>query len=151
MDGPDYPPESWGVEYIVIPGDPAKLETWQQLDYLLAGEWKTEDGRALRLGAVCIDSGGHHTAQVYAFCEAREWFLPSGRWTGSCATRRSRRRWTRGSRWRRWRNGSRPACIPCGGLGGSGCEGESGLGAFRGRGPGKPPAEWLIWSLQAVT
>lgn len=71
MDGPDYPPESWGVDYIVIPGDPAKLETWQQLDYLLAGEWRTEDGRSLRLGAVCIDSGGHHTAQVYAFCEAR--------------------------------------------------------------------------------
>ena len=52
MDGPDYPPESWGVDYIVIPGDPAKLETWQQLDYLLAGEWKTEDGRSLRLGGL---------------------------------------------------------------------------------------------------
>lgn len=68
----DEPPESWGVEYQVLRGDPARNEVWTQLDTLLQGEWRCEDNRLLRISAACIDSGGHHTAQVYAFCEARK-------------------------------------------------------------------------------
>lgn len=68
----DRPPESWGVEYQVLRGDPARMEVWNQLDELLKTEWRTEDGRTLRIQAVCVDSGGHHTAQTYAFCEARK-------------------------------------------------------------------------------
>jgi phage terminase large subunit GpA-like protein len=60
--------ESWGCEYISIYGDPAKAEIWAELDEILKREWTTEDGRQLRLGAVCIDSGGHHTEEVYRFC-----------------------------------------------------------------------------------
>lgn len=71
QEGRDHPPESWGVEYRVITGDPAKQSTWSDLDAFLLGTWTTETGRTLRIGAVCIDSGGHHTAQVYAFCETR--------------------------------------------------------------------------------
>lgn len=68
----DEPPESWGVEYQVLRGDPARLDVWNQLDAVLLGEWHCEDRRTLRIGAACVDSGGHHTAQVYAFCEARK-------------------------------------------------------------------------------
>lgn len=72
QDGRDSPPESWGVEYLVLRGDPARMEVWNQLDDILKREYRTEDGRALRISAACVDSGGHHTAQVYAFCEARK-------------------------------------------------------------------------------
>jgi phage terminase large subunit GpA-like protein len=65
------PPESWGIEYRVFQGDPAQTAVWQDLDAWLLDDWRTADGRALRVGAACIDSGGHHTAQVYAFCAAR--------------------------------------------------------------------------------
>lgn len=63
--------ESWGVEDIALYGDPAKGEIWRELDEILAREWVTEDGRRLRLGAVAIDSGGHHTGEVYRFCDKK--------------------------------------------------------------------------------
>jgi phage terminase large subunit GpA-like protein len=68
----DEPPESWGVEYQVLRGNPAQMEVWTQLDGVLMSEWRTEDNRRLRVSAACVDSGGHHTAQVYAFCEQRK-------------------------------------------------------------------------------
>jgi phage terminase large subunit GpA-like protein len=63
--------ESWGVEVIVLHGDPAKPEIWEDLDEITLREWRTEDGRLLRLGAVAIDTGGHHADQVYKFCTPR--------------------------------------------------------------------------------
>jgi phage terminase large subunit GpA-like protein len=63
--------ESWGVEVIVLHGDPAKPEIWEELDEITLREWRTEDGRLLRLGAVGIDTGGHYADQVYKFCTPR--------------------------------------------------------------------------------
>jgi len=68
----DSPPESWGVEYHVLSGDPARTGVWGDLDTLLMQDWTTDDGRKLRIQAACVDSGGHHTSQVYAWCEARK-------------------------------------------------------------------------------
>lgn len=65
------PEESWSVEVIILHGDPAKPEIWNDLDEITKREWTTEDGRRLRLGAVGIDSGGHFTNEVYKFCSAR--------------------------------------------------------------------------------
>ncbi len=67
----DTPPESWGVEYRILYGDPAMATLWETLDAYLMQEWLIQDGRVLRIGATCVDSGGHHTAQVYAFCSSR--------------------------------------------------------------------------------
>jgi phage terminase large subunit GpA-like protein len=72
QDRPDAPPESWGVAYHVLSGDPARTGVWGDLDTLLTQEWTTEDGRKLRVQAACVDSGGHHTSRVYAWCEARK-------------------------------------------------------------------------------
>ncbi|MER2528056.1 MAG: terminase gpA endonuclease subunit [Candidatus Competibacter denitrificans] len=71
QDSKDAPPEAWLVEKRVIRASPALLAAWTDLDSVLLDTWRTEDGRTLRVGAGCIDSGGHHTAQVYAFCESR--------------------------------------------------------------------------------
>ena len=72
QDGRDSPPESWGIEYIVLRGDPARMEVWNQLDTIMKRDYRTEDNRTLRISAACVDSGGHHTAQVYAFAEPRK-------------------------------------------------------------------------------
>ena len=68
----DEPPESWGIEHLVLYGDPAKPKVWQDLDEALRRIYKTEDGRTLRILAACVDTGGHHAAQVYAFCRPRQ-------------------------------------------------------------------------------
>ena len=64
------PEESWGIEDLVLYGDPSKGEVWAQLDSILKREWTTEDGRHMRLGATCIDSG-FKTQDVYDFCNKR--------------------------------------------------------------------------------
>jgi phage terminase large subunit GpA-like protein len=65
------PEESWRVIDEVIYGDLGEGEIWLELDEWLKREFTTEDGRRLRLGTVCIDSGGHHTQEVYRFCNMR--------------------------------------------------------------------------------
>ncbi len=59
------------VGHFVIPGDPAETEVWSHLDLLIRREFQRPDGSALRIRASCIDSGGHHTAETYAFCNER--------------------------------------------------------------------------------
>lgn len=64
--------ESWGIEPIVLTGNPAEPEIWNNLDNLLSTfTCTTEDGRVLRIAACCIDSGGHHVQQVYDFATPR--------------------------------------------------------------------------------
>jgi phage terminase large subunit GpA-like protein len=65
------PEESWGVEHKIFYGDPAKPEIWNDVDEFTRRFYTTEDGRQLRISAVCIDSGGHHTQAVYKFCNQR--------------------------------------------------------------------------------
>lgn len=64
--------ESWGIEYHVLPGKPSLPDVWATLDdMLLNARFTTKDGRRLRIAACCIDSGGHHTQEVYEFCTPR--------------------------------------------------------------------------------
>lgn len=72
--------ESWGIQYKTFFGDPAVLESkdptapsvWEQLDKFLETVFFYEDGNGLRISCTCIDSGGHHTTEVYQFCVKRE-------------------------------------------------------------------------------
>lgn len=54
--------ESWSLEYKVIRGDPGGTEVWKDLAEYIAAE---------KPAASCVDSGGHHTQQVYAFSRAQ--------------------------------------------------------------------------------
>ncbi len=62
--------ESWGIQYMMLPGDPKLKHVWQDLDAVLDRSWKTEDGRSLRISCACVDSG-HAADEVYAFCRER--------------------------------------------------------------------------------
>ncbi|MFP4976375.1 phage terminase large subunit family protein [Paenibacillus sp. CN-4] len=64
--------ESWGIQYHIIHGKPDHPETWQQLDAYLERPWLRADGTPMVVTAACIDSGGHHTTEVYRYCASRE-------------------------------------------------------------------------------
>ncbi|MEX8520064.1 MAG: phage terminase large subunit family protein [Leptothrix sp. (in: b-proteobacteria)] len=65
--------ESWCVDRDVLYGSPSEQDVWQQLQTRLAGEWQHASGARLTLSAAAIDSGGHHTHEVYSFCRSNAW------------------------------------------------------------------------------
>jgi phage terminase large subunit GpA-like protein len=80
----DEPEESWGIEDIVLyrgketeedkdagQGRCGLHKVWDELNELLKRAFTTQDGRALRISAACVDSGGHRTDEVYRFCTRR--------------------------------------------------------------------------------
>lgn len=57
------------IERKVILGDLRESQVWNDLlDYLNNFRCTTRDGRVLPIQISCIDSGGHYTQDVYAFC-----------------------------------------------------------------------------------
>ncbi len=65
--------ERWTVDFQVIPGDPADERTWALLDEKLKERYRHVSGVDLSICATCIDSGGHHTDEVYQFTRLRRW------------------------------------------------------------------------------
>lgn len=64
--------ESWLINWAEIHGDPAQNEVWAQLDDLLNMDFIRDDGHKIKIRAMAIDSGGHHTHQVYAYSRKRK-------------------------------------------------------------------------------
>jgi phage terminase large subunit GpA-like protein len=65
--------ERWVVDHQVIPGDPADERTWELLDERLKVRYRHPCGVSLGILATGIDSGGHHTHEVYQFTRVRRW------------------------------------------------------------------------------
>lgn len=63
--------ECWGIRYQKIFGDMLSDQVWQDLDDFLLHSWRKADGTEYTLLAACIDSGGHHTDEVYRFAKDR--------------------------------------------------------------------------------
>ena len=64
--------EAWRVEHVVLRGDPGQPDLWAEHDQILKKKLRTDDGRLLTVEAVCVDSGGHFTEQVYRYAAARK-------------------------------------------------------------------------------
>ena len=64
--------EAWVIEYKIFWGDPNASNVWQELDAYLKKRFRTESGRILTISCTCVDSGGHHTNQVYQFTKPRQ-------------------------------------------------------------------------------
>lgn len=62
--------ESWSLDYRVFHGDPAQKLVWDDLKEHLTRDWTNEENEVFRIKAACIDSGGHHTQEVYNFARA---------------------------------------------------------------------------------
>lgn len=63
--------EAYVIDYKVFFGDPTSSSLWKDLDNYLLSTFTREDDKKLKIACACIDSGGHHTQQVYAFTKAR--------------------------------------------------------------------------------
>ncbi|MGH7267393.1 MAG: terminase gpA endonuclease subunit, partial [Candidatus Rokuibacteriota bacterium] len=74
--------EAWLLDRGLIPGDTSRPEPWQGLLEVLDRAEYRGPAAALRIGATCIDSAGHRTAEVYDFVhqyQARRIFATIGR------------------------------------------------------------------------
>lgn len=65
--------ERWIVDFLVIPGSPSDARTWALLDEALQKRYTHASGTPLAICATAIDSGGHHTDEVYQFTRLRRW------------------------------------------------------------------------------
>ena len=65
--------ERWVVDFQIVAGDPADERTWAALDELLKAKYRHPCGVGLGILATAVDSGGHHTDEVYQFCRVRRW------------------------------------------------------------------------------
>lgn len=61
--------ESWSITYHVLMGDPSGPAIWEDLDAYLDQAFTNNEGRKYMIQAGCIDTGGHHTNSVYAYCK----------------------------------------------------------------------------------
>lgn len=75
--------ESWGLFHGEIYGNPSSPETWAKLRDLLLAPIKHASGQIMRVDSAAIDSGGHYSEDVYAFCRdaqlrGKHWFAIKG-------------------------------------------------------------------------
>ncbi len=64
--------ESWGIQYQKIYCNPAKEQSWKELETFLEREYFFEKGNGLIIAATCVDTGGHHTDESYQFLKKME-------------------------------------------------------------------------------
>ncbi len=60
--------ESYRVSYRKIYGNLGQKEIWDRLEENLNRQFRTPSGNLMRAQVALIDSGGHYTSEVYAFC-----------------------------------------------------------------------------------
>lgn len=63
--------ENWGIERGIIMGKPDDEDTWERLDGIIDRSYCFSDGKALKVSATFVDSGGHYTQEVYDQCSKR--------------------------------------------------------------------------------
>lgn len=64
--------ECWLISHAEIYGDPASNKLWDQVDDVITRSYPTSDGHQINVSAVGVDSGGHYTSEVYAYCRQRQ-------------------------------------------------------------------------------
>ena len=63
--------EGWLIDRIKIYGAPSRPEVWKQLDEVLQKPYVNEAGEEMKVMICAIDSGGHHTQEVYQYSRER--------------------------------------------------------------------------------
>ena len=63
--------ERWVIDHQVLMGRPSEPEVWAELDKLLMRPMINCCGIQIQISAGCIDTGGHHTQEVYEYARAR--------------------------------------------------------------------------------
>ncbi len=60
----------WVLDWFELPGDPARDEVWMALSEKLNTPLRNAYGKDLVIQAAAIDTGGHHTHQVYTYARS---------------------------------------------------------------------------------
>ncbi len=60
------------IDYQVIPGQPGIEEEWEKLDAVLDASFLNQYGVSMKVLAMGIDTGGHHTHTAYQYCRTRK-------------------------------------------------------------------------------
>ncbi len=63
--------ERWIIDYQILWGSPAEDAVWRDLDAVLMTTIPNGSGVPLPISAVLVDSGGHHTQDVYNYARLR--------------------------------------------------------------------------------
>jgi phage terminase large subunit GpA-like protein len=63
--------ENWLIDTRILEGDPGLDAVWRHADERLWRDFMHENGSSLRLSSLFVDTGGHHSSQVYKFTRAR--------------------------------------------------------------------------------
>ena len=63
--------ETWSIDYRVMWGDPATSDVWEQLDDILLADYVHQSGVTMKIKISVIDSGGHHTEEVYKYVKQK--------------------------------------------------------------------------------
>ena len=64
--------ENWGITNRILIGNPSEQGVWDALDSILMASYKNSLNENLYVAATLIDSGGHHTDDVYRYTAKRE-------------------------------------------------------------------------------
>lgn len=64
--------ENWGITKKILIGNPSEQAVWDALDSVLFAAYENSLGESLYVAASLIDSGGHHTDDVYRYTAKRE-------------------------------------------------------------------------------
>lgn len=61
--------EGWLIAFSQFMGDPATPKVWEELTRFLIADYDHASGQKVRVELCVIDSGGHHTEEVYRYCK----------------------------------------------------------------------------------
>lgn len=64
--------ENWGITNRILIGNPSEQGVWDALDSILMASYRNSLNENLYVAATLIDSGGHHTDDVYRYTAKRE-------------------------------------------------------------------------------
>ena len=64
--------ENWGITNRILIGNPSEQVVWAALDSILMASYRNSLNENLYVAATLIDSGGHHTDDVYRYTAKRE-------------------------------------------------------------------------------
>lgn len=64
--------ENWGITNRILIGNPSEHGVWDALDSILMASYRNSLNENLYVAATLIDSGGHHTDDVYRYTAKRE-------------------------------------------------------------------------------
>lgn len=62
----------WTIDYLVIAGQPGIDDEWKKLDAILDMRFRNRYGVEMKVLAMAVDTGGHHTHTAYQYCRTRK-------------------------------------------------------------------------------